>query len=88
MMRKYIKRPVEVDAVQWDGNNRDEIFKFCSMSYVTYNPGSTEPVLNINTLEGVMKADIGDYIIKGIKGEFYPCKKEIFNLTYISCDGK
>lgn len=41
-----------------------------------------KPVLKINTLEGVMKANVGDYIIKGVNGEFYPCKQDIFKKTY------
>lgn len=40
------------------------------------------PVIKIETLEGVMKASVGDYIIKGVNGEFYPCKPDIFNKTY------
>lgn len=73
---KYRKKPVEIDAIQWTGDNKLEIFDFCNMSYIT------DQELRIQTLEGSMIADKGDYIIKGVKGEFYPCKPDIFELTY------
>ena len=73
---KYRKKPVEIDTIQWTGDNKLEIFDFCNMSYIT------DQELRIQTLEGSMIADKGDYIIKGVKGEFYPCKPDIFELTY------
>jgi len=73
---KYRKKPVEIDAIQWTGDNNIEIFKFCNMSYIN------DQELRIQTLEGSMIASIGDYIIKGVKGEFYPCKPDIFEMTY------
>jgi len=73
---KYRKKPVEIDAIQWTGDNKLEIFDFCNMSYIT------DQELRIQTLEGSMIASVGDYIIKGVKGEFYPCKPDIFELTY------
>jgi hypothetical protein len=83
MPSKYIKKPVVVEAVQWTGNNRGEIFKFVgSMCYFSVHKGNTPELLHIKTLEGEMLASIGDYIIKGIKDEFYPCKPDIFKLTY------
>jgi hypothetical protein len=88
MVYRYVNRPIEIEALQWDGDNREEVFSFCKNAYVVYGLESLDPVLNIYTLEGVKKADIGDYIIKGVEGEFYTCKKEIFNLTYIICNGK
>jgi len=72
----YRKKPVEIDAIQWTGDNRLEIFDFCNMSYIT------DQELRIQTLEGSMIASVGDYIIKGVKGEFYPCKPDIFEMTY------
>lgn len=56
--KKYVKKPVVVEAYQTDR----EVF--------------------IETLEGTMKADVGDWIIKGVKGEYYPCKPDVFNMTY------
>jgi hypothetical protein len=73
---KYRKKPVEIDAIQWTGDNKLEIFDFCNMSYINNQE------LRIQTLEGSMIASVGDYIIKGVKGEFYPCKPDIFELTY------
>lgn len=78
-MAKYRKKPVIVEAVQWTGNNYDEICEFCTGILI-------DPVgdgkLKIPTLEGDHIASIGDYIIKGVKGEFYPCKHDIFEQTY------
>jgi len=73
---KYRKKPVEIDAIQWTGDNKLEIFDFCNMSYIT------DQELRIKTLEGSMTASVGDYIIKGVMGEFYPCKPDIFEMTY------
>lgn len=73
---KYRKKPVEIDAIQWTGDNKLEIFDFCNMSYIN------DQELRIQTLEGSMIASVGDYIIKGVKGEFYPCREDIFLLTY------
>lgn len=81
-MRRYVKRPVEIEAVQWTGDNRPEIWDFCSLCYFNTDMKSGELKLMIQTLEGTMEASKGDYIIKGVKGEFYPCKKDIFLLTY------
>lgn len=81
-MRRYVKRPVEVEAVQWTGDNRPEIWDFCSLCYFNTDMESGELKLMIQTLEGTMEASKGDYIIKGIQGEFYPVKENIFNLSY------
>ena len=81
-MRRYVKKPIEVEAVQWTGNNRPEIWDFCSLCYFNTDMESGELKLIIQTLEGNMGASIGDFIIKGIKGEFYACKEDIFKLTY------
>lgn len=76
---KYRKKPVVIEAIQWNGDNTEEILRFCDSS-CTYE---TNPaVLSIKTLEGVMTASRGDYIIKGVNGEFYPCKPDIFAATY------
>lgn len=74
----YEKIPVQVQAVQWTGDNRNEIFSFAG------NNASYGDVtgMSIITLEGVMYANVGDWIIKGVKGEFYPCKPDIFKITY------
>jgi len=76
MSKKYVKKPVVIDAIQWNGENIEEVLRFSDKCY--YN-GTT---LKINTLEGIHVASKGDFIIKGIKGEFYPCKPDIFEMTY------
>lgn len=81
-MHKYTKKPVEIEAIQWTGDNRDEIWEFCPLSYFNTDLETGALSLMIQTLEGSMQASIGDYIIKGIKGEFYPCKPDIFEMTY------
>lgn len=77
-MNKYRKKPVVIEAIIFDGNNHDEIAFFCNK----WSSSNDKGELTIRTLEGQHIASIGDYIIKGVKGEFYPCKPDIFELTY------
>ena len=85
---KFRKKPVVIDAIQWLGWNVKEVIEFMdykddfSVSYLP--PGSTYDNRSIflKTLEGTMEAKVCDWIIKGIKGEFYPCKPDIFEQTY------
>ena len=77
MIKKYRKKPVTIDAIQWNGGNLSEIRDFMRSTVV--NHGS---VLIIPTLEGDMYASLNDYIIKDINGKFYPCKPDIFDNTY------
>lgn len=83
---KYRKKPVVIEAVKYNGFNLVEIQKFIGKSLETdfYDNEVTAPTLSliIPTLEGDMKAMPGDYIIKGVNGEFYPCKPDIFKKTY------
>lgn len=81
----FRKKPVVIEAVQWLGNNQIEIAKlsngtreleFCD-DFI-----EDKPEVKINTLEGVMTANLNDYIIKGVNGELYPCKPDIFEKTY------
>ena len=74
---KLRKKPVVIEAVQWIGNNLSEIQRF-------YRPNEIliGDKIVIRTLEGTMTADKGDWILKGIKGEYYPCKPDIFAETY------
>lgn len=87
-MAQYRKKPVVIEALQWNGNNFDEIKNFTNgkvryYSYYEKNEyGESKNVLVIPTLEGDMMAWIGDYIIRGVKGEYYPCKPYIFEETY------
>ena len=75
---KYRKKPVEIEAIQWTGDNLVEISQF--MTHGRYDAATK--TIQIETLEGTMAANIGDYIIKGVKDEFYPCKPDIFEQTY------
>lgn len=79
-MTKYRKKPIVIDAVKYTSDNLLEILDFMGREAVsTFMKGSDFIIV---TLEGNMTAKIGDYIIKGIKGEFYPCKPDIFEATY------
>lgn len=84
-MKKYRKKPVVIEAVRYTGNNYNEIAEWMRVN-LGYEPGaqgSPEGVeLAIPTLEGIMIASPGDYVIKGVAGEFYPCKPDIFEQTY------
>lgn len=77
---KYKKKTVVVEAVQWTGENVKEIATFMGIESVPYDLNTRK--LSIATLEGIMEASQGDYIIKGVQGEFYPCKPDIFVETY------
>ena len=77
MSKKYRKKPVVIEAIQWASNNLSEIDNFIGRTV-----DNKETTLVIHTLEGDMEASIGDYIIKGVNGEFYPCKPDIFDKTY------
>lgn len=82
---KYKSKPVTIEAVQFTGDNLDEIKTFCGEEWgvsVYYDNEGWEDIIYIETLEGEMMTKVGDYIIKGTKGEFYPCKADIFNEKY------
>ena len=77
-MAQYRKRPVVIEAMKITPDNVDELVEFCEGNL------KSNPLVGavIETLEGKMTVTIGDYIIKGVKGEFYPCKPDIFEMTY------
>lgn len=85
---KYVKKPVVIEAIQWDGNNFADIKNFANnnVRYYSYCDKNEfyedKSTLEIKTSEGDMIASKGDYIIRGVKGEFYPCKPDIFEMTY------
>jgi hypothetical protein len=82
---KYRKKPVVIEAIQWDGTNQGEIAEFMKTPIRTKtSPEQGNPLgkITIETLEGDMTASVGDFIIKGVQEEFYPCKPDIFELTY------
>lgn len=78
-MTKYIRKPEIVEAVLFDGSNYDEIGRFTGFDAQIRG---REKRLEIKTLEGIMDAEPGDYIIKGVQGEFYPCKPDVFDFYY------
>lgn len=85
MIKKYIKKHIPVEAVQWKGSpviDTQEERKFL-LDKAQFGIDGEEVVLTVHTLEGDMKAHSGDYIVKGVDGEFYPVKKEIFEKTYV-----
>ena len=77
-MQRFRKKPVVIEAIQWTGDNFDEIDDWSDREAVRLVAGD----LHIFTLEGAMRADPGDWIIRGVVGEYYPCKPEIFECTY------
>ncbi len=77
-VKLFVKKPVQIEAIQWTGYNMPEIRDFVTDTSLVWCNDN----IYITTLEGVMTASIGDWIIKGIMGEFYPCKPEIFEATY------
>ena len=85
---KYKKKPVVIEAIQWSGKieQHREIMDFVrenssNKRALTFNTDK-DNTLTINTLEGEHQANAGDFIICGVKGELYPCKPDIFELTY------
>lgn len=93
-MNRYVKKTIAVEAVKWKGFNNHEIEDFAgdSVKIEVIREGDADNGIppsvdcSIETLEGVMKANVGDYIIKGVNGEFYPCKQDIFEKTYLHED--
>ncbi len=84
-MAKYCKKPVVIDAIQWTGGNLQDCIAFLGNSYAGVNTercpnGKSE--ITVLTLEGKHIASKGDYLIRGIAGEHYPCKPDIFHATY------
>lgn len=75
---KYRKKPIVIEAIKYNGKNAQEIANFMGCQY----PATKDEKLVIRTLEGNPYADIGDWIIKDVKGEFYPIKNDIFLATY------
>lgn len=92
VVMRYRKKPVEVEAFRWIGDHGrqegPEWFTQAVAEHKVYfkNGGTPGVRLCINTLEGLMSASVGDFIIRGVKGEIYPCKPDIFPQTYELAD--
>ena len=84
MMPKYRKKPIVIEAVQMKPLHSllVSLEAWCGGSIRGIKLPIEEQVIAIQTLEGEMTAQMGDYIIKGVKGEFYPCKPDIFEASY------
>ena len=79
-MALYRKKPVVIEAVQFDGT--DTSVDWILPQLKSGKIGRATSKLFISTLEGTMEANVGDYVIRGVMGEFYPCKPDIFEMTY------
>ena len=77
-MARYKTKPCEIEAIQWTGKNIIELLDW-GQGKILWNDVDD---LFIDTLEGRMKANINDYIIKGLRGEYYPCKPDVFEKKY------
>lgn len=85
-MALYRKKPIIIKAVRWEGKLQHLLDAFGDEDLpIGLFP---IPALTIKTLEGDMRCEIGDYIIRGIKGEFYPCKPDIFEASYESVENE
>ena len=85
MIKKYKKKPVVIEAIQFTNDNRNQVLSWLQSQQMNIYHSfykDSHPVIIIPTLEGEMRASIGDFIIKGVQGEFYPCKPDIFEKTY------
>ncbi len=83
-VKRYRKLPVEIEAIQYTEDTQDEVMEFLTCVFERHYPtnNSGNPYIEIETLEGNHMACFGDWIIKGVAGEFYPCKPDIFDQTY------
>lgn len=84
----YRKKPVVIEAHQFTDATKDKVFGWAQSIKMSVYPSwdDEKPVLRIPTLEGEMTASLGDYVIKGVQGELYPCKPDIFEQTYEPAD--
>jgi hypothetical protein len=84
--RRFRKKPVEIEAVKFDRTNGSVVARWCGgrnqFEAKASDPTDVAEWIDIPTLEGVMRANVGDWIIRGVQGEFYPVKDSIFRETY------
>jgi len=81
MSPRYRKKPVIIEAERWDGT-RESYEDIAPWSRLAVQWSVSSSALLISTPEGVLAASPGDWIIRGVQGEFYPCKPDIFEATY------
>jgi hypothetical protein len=82
MKMKFRKNMVIVEAMQFTNETRNQCFDWIECKRYPDFDDKGNPIITIETLEGMMWASLGDWIIKGVKNEFYPCKPDIFEATY------
>lgn len=90
-MNKFRKKPVVIEAGQLAQSNAAELAAWCGGRVFNAGFECLPPIvagIEIVTPEGTMTANIGDWIIEGVKGEFYPCKPDIFAATYEAAEGE
>lgn len=89
MIIKYRKKPIEIEGIEWTGNNEKEIKDFIEINQEAEGKVTIEgDILKIPTLAGIMSVNLGDTIIKGIEGECYPIKPDILSKTYEKIENK
>lgn len=86
-MAKYRKKPVVIDAFQWTGDQDQKedpewVVEAIKEGKVSFSRSSGDTLMHIQSFEGIMTARAGDFIIRGVKGELYSCKPDIFEMTY------
>lgn len=81
-MAFFTKKPVQVEAVQWNGNTLSEVTEWTTEAIESMTLFRVGNEIQVKTLEGVMTASPNDFLIRGINGEIYPCKPDIFEKTY------
>lgn len=93
-MPRFRKKPVEIEAMQWDGSEEVQAQIVSWPWKVGDSPGRIQGWFDgggyhlvVYTLEGAMRVNPGDWIIRGVQGEFYPCKPDIFEATYEPVEG-
>lgn len=85
MIKQYIKKPAKISAIEWTGDNFDEVKAFAGANALidhVMNGSQNKKVLKIRTELGIVNAEKGDFIIQGTHGDFYPCKADIFKDVY------
>ena len=81
-MSTFRKKPVEIEAMQFTGHNYDRIASWMGDAATTMTSPDGTLDLHIETLEGTLHVSPDDWVIRGVQGEFYPCKSDIFEATY------
>lgn len=79
-VKRATKKPVTIEYIEWDGTNAGEIELWIGFDYQSWIPSKEQ--IEISTLEGPLFASKGDLIIRGVNGEHYPCKPDVFAVTY------